>query len=1065
MTSSAVAGVQSGRCVVHLFGHARLDVGDEALTVRGPIKRGLVSMLALDLGRSVHVDQLVDGLWDEGASADVLASLRVHISQLRTFLDREVPGGRQYVEGRYPLYRLSDQVTSDFASASALRDRAFDRLADDPEGALGDLDAARRLVVDDPLAEIRHLPFAGFAAASLRAFQLQLADDYAEVATAVWGSSDPAVLASDAAGVTRMDERRWRLFNRLVDAPTETGAPEAGALAAAARPRDLELAADALETPDPAEVALDASTLPSDLAARMPPVFVGRQRERALVLDLQAEVRREGRTRVAEIVGPGGVGKTSLAASVASELAAHGAGVQYASWSGSELAAHAPFVAAGLIKALEHDQTNPPVGQVALAAEIIDRIRERTREPGGLVLVFDDVHRLPVRYHPVIGRILECPDIAVLAVVIQRPESERPLLEEILPSDTQRVRLLPFSERELDELARAIGDRASSGTGRNLPWVAGLLLAGPGATPDDRIGEAIEQLASGERELLERLALAPDGLMLRTLQHASPVAPLETLHRLRGLVADGLVTEQDGRPARFHVAHELIGEAVRARAGPALCIERSASLHDALEATGAPLGERVQHAIVGADLLGARSDQTVTAAAKLLIRQGAFADAIALAEAAHESGVAREPRSQIVIDAARFFAQAALGERSDATHRLLDLAQDAADIEDWDTVATLMQWRTRFGVADPLAGKLLESALIAVDNAEPRLRFEILWGLVFQTMFASGRVADASPLVREMIEIANELRDSSLRVRALACEHWMQAVVGASPGALDALSDEITAYAEETNDEQLIAGAYAGRIGNALRQHDLAGVDLHANVLRRARQPHTRWRAHLVDAMLQLDHLDLDGAESTIGAAARYAGQHGLIIRGDESIAQAFILAWVRGNLGQFRDLLEGRDPDSPGYLGWTAALALARLAAGDHEAAVALGTELAATSHPISDWDWYAFIAAALLTDVAYFTGSPTIAEHVIDQLAPMSGRRVMLGLAVDLGPVDRYLALAHATLGAHEMAAALRDQAREQAGCRLWSTRLECDEHATGRIVEPTDGAWTWIETRFGA
>ena len=58
-------------------------------------------------------------------------------------------------------------------------------------------------------------------------------------------------------------------------------------------------------------------------------------------------------------------------------------------------------------------------------------------------------------------------------------------------------------------------------TGRDLPWVAGLLLAGPGDTPDDRIGEAVEQVGAGDRELLERLALAPDGLMLRTLQHAS----------------------------------------------------------------------------------------------------------------------------------------------------------------------------------------------------------------------------------------------------------------------------------------------------------------------------------------------------------------------------------------------------------------------------------------------------------------------------------------------------------------------------------------------------------------
>ena len=92
----------------------------------------------------------------------------------------------------------------------------------------------------------------------------------------------------------------------------------------------------------------------------------------------------------------------------------------------------------------------------------------------------------------------------------------------------------------------------------------------------------------------------------------------------------------------------------------------------------------------------------------------------------------------------------------------------------------------------------------------------------------------------------------------------------------------------------------------------------------------------------------------------------------------------------------------------------------------------------------------------------SATIADHVIDQLTPLSGRRALLGLAVDLGPVDRYLALAHATVGDRHEMRRLREQARVQAGCELWSGRIDRDDAASGGIRPATGGAWSWIESR---
>ena len=127
----------------------------------------------------------------------------------------------------------------------------------------------------------------------------------------------------------------------------------------------------------------------------------------------------------------------------------------YASWSGSELAAHAPLVAAGLVRPLDHDQTNPPVGQDAVAAR--DH-RPHSRTDAGDLLCRADPRRRrigsPRGTTPSLRACSRARDIAVLAVLLQRPDPERQLLDQLLPADTQRIRLRPFSERELDELSR-----------------------------------------------------------------------------------------------------------------------------------------------------------------------------------------------------------------------------------------------------------------------------------------------------------------------------------------------------------------------------------------------------------------------------------------------------------------------------------------------------------------------------------------------------------------------------------------------------------------------------------
>ena len=79
---------------------------------------------------------------------------------------------------------------------------------------------------------------------------------------------------------------------------------------------------------------------------------------------------------------------------------------------------------------------------------------------------------------------------------------------------------------------------------------------------------------------------------------------------------------------------------------------------------------------------------------------------------------------------------------------------------------------------------------------------------------------------------------------------------------------------------------------------------------------------------------------------------------------------------------------------------------------------------------------AAAVVGDTAY-------AEELVGQLAPLTGRLSMSGISVVMGPVDGYLALALATTGRTEEAAAKADAAAV-AGEGLGTRR-------------PTSSGWT--------
>jgi predicted ATPase/DNA-binding CsgD family transcriptional regulator len=155
--------------------------------------------------------------------------------------------------------------------------------------------------------------------------------------------------------------------------------------------------------------------------------FVGRSRDVETVLD------RIGRAGLVTLLGPGGVGKTRLAAAVAEAVAAPGPGIV-------AFVDLVPVRAGSVLPALAGAygvQEHPPR---SLADAVVDRLRSERS-----LLVLDTCEHLVDHVGPVVERILtDCPDTTVLATSRQRlgVSGEHLVLVGPLPLDGDAQRLL-----------------------------------------------------------------------------------------------------------------------------------------------------------------------------------------------------------------------------------------------------------------------------------------------------------------------------------------------------------------------------------------------------------------------------------------------------------------------------------------------------------------------------------------------------------------------------------------------------------------------------------------------
>jgi predicted ATPase/DNA-binding SARP family transcriptional activator len=406
---------------VELLGTVQVrDDGGGTAHIGGPRAQALLALLALDAGRVVPADSLIDRLWDDDPPEGARGALQSMVSRLRRVLGAKI-------ESHPAGYRLA----IDRGQVDAL---AFEELAGQGALALSRADPARAsAVLRQALALWRGPALSGLPAAGpvagiatrLEELRRSATADRVEADLAAADASDGTRLTAELRVLVAEDPLAERPRALLMRALYLAGR-QADALAVYADAR-AQLATQLGVDPSPQleQVYLGVlrRSLPKPAAAplttlRVPLTsLVGREDQVAQVAALTGE------HRLVTLTGPGGVGKTRLAAEVAARVAAgpHGGVwlVELAPLSDPDDVPYAALTAAGIrdgsLAGSGGGEPGPPPAAAEPAPDPSSRLVSGLRERSGLV-VLDNCEHLIDAVAALADAVLSgCPGIRVLA--------------------------------------------------------------------------------------------------------------------------------------------------------------------------------------------------------------------------------------------------------------------------------------------------------------------------------------------------------------------------------------------------------------------------------------------------------------------------------------------------------------------------------------------------------------------------------------------------------------------------------------------------------------------------
>ncbi|MGW4482810.1 BTAD domain-containing putative transcriptional regulator [Amycolatopsis sp. NPDC004368] len=378
------------------------DAVGEPVVVGGPRVRALLAQLALEAGRFVPAERLIDGLYGEQPPDGAANALQSQVSRLRSALKSVAP-----VEFTGAGYRLA--VEPDEVDV-----HRFERLAGDGrrELAAGDATRASDLLGEalalwrgPAFADVTEAPFAATQATRLEELRSDTAGDRVDAEVALGRAAEVLDELRAAVAAAPLRERSRAQLVRALHAAGRS----AEALAAFEDAR--RTLADELGTdPGPELAEAHLAALRNEPAAASTPLpaqltsFVGRDGELRQVGELLRHAR------LVTLLGPGGTGKTRLAVEVASASERSAGPAAFV-----ELAPHvADDVGQAVLSALGLREGASPLRGSGVQ-DPVERLVSALRDQATL-LVLDNCEHVVDAAARLLARLLPaCPGLRVLA--------------------------------------------------------------------------------------------------------------------------------------------------------------------------------------------------------------------------------------------------------------------------------------------------------------------------------------------------------------------------------------------------------------------------------------------------------------------------------------------------------------------------------------------------------------------------------------------------------------------------------------------------------------------------
>lgn len=193
-----------------ILGGLEVTNDGDAIDVKGPKQRALLTLLLLHANQTVSTDRIIDALWGEDLNGREVATLRVHIANLRRSL--ESPGAAEpgLIVTQPPGYRL----TTDPDSIDANR---FERLASEGRRLLHEdaaeaeirLSEALSLWRGSALEEVGYEIFAEAEVRRLEELRISTIEDLFEARLALDAHAELVGEIESAVAVNPLRERLW----------------------------------------------------------------------------------------------------------------------------------------------------------------------------------------------------------------------------------------------------------------------------------------------------------------------------------------------------------------------------------------------------------------------------------------------------------------------------------------------------------------------------------------------------------------------------------------------------------------------------------------------------------------------------------------------------------------------------------------------------------------------------------------------------------------------------------------------------------------------------------------